>query len=55
MRTFLFYVMLIALVPVAVVERSEAWTVFDHPEAVIAGSNLVIGMDVECVSAFFCV
>jgi hypothetical protein len=32
--------------PVALAERSEAWTVFDHSEAVIAGSNPSLGMDV---------
>jgi hypothetical protein len=32
--------------PVAVAERPEAWTVFDRSEAVIAGSNLALGMDV---------
>jgi hypothetical protein len=32
--------------PVAVAERSEAWTVFDHSEAVIEGSNPALGMDV---------
>jgi hypothetical protein len=32
--------------PVAVAERSGAWTVFDRSEAVIAGSNSALGMDV---------
>jgi hypothetical protein len=32
--------------PVAIAERSEAWTVFDRSEAVIAGSNPALGMDV---------
>jgi hypothetical protein len=31
---------------VAVAERSEAWTVFDRSEALIAGSNPHYGMDV---------
>jgi hypothetical protein len=34
------------VLPVAVAERSEAWTVFDHSESVIAGSNPALGMDV---------
>jgi hypothetical protein len=33
-------------VPVPVAERSETWTVFDRSEAVIAGSNPALGMDV---------
>jgi hypothetical protein len=32
--------------PVAVAERFEAWTVFDRSEAVIAGLNPALGMDV---------
>jgi hypothetical protein len=36
----------IFLKPVAVDERSEAWTIFDRSEAVIAGSNPALGMDV---------
>jgi hypothetical protein len=32
--------------PVAVAERSAAWTVFDRLEAVIAGSNPALSMDV---------
>jgi hypothetical protein len=32
--------------PVAVVERSEEWTVFDRSEALIEGSNPALGMDV---------
>jgi hypothetical protein len=32
--------------PVAVAEQSETWTVFDRSEAVIAGSNPALGMDV---------
>jgi hypothetical protein len=32
--------------PVAVAEWSEEWTVFDRSEAVIAGSNPALGMDV---------
>jgi hypothetical protein len=32
--------------PVAVAERSEAWTVFDRSEAVNAASNPALGMDV---------
>jgi hypothetical protein len=32
--------------PVAVVERSKAWRVFDRSEAVIARSNPALGMDV---------
>jgi hypothetical protein len=31
--------------PVAVAERSEAWTVFDSSETVIAGSNPTLGVD----------
>jgi hypothetical protein len=36
----------IATVLDAVAERSEAWTVFDRSEAVTAGSNSALGMDV---------
>jgi hypothetical protein len=32
--------------PVAVAERSEAWTIFDRSEAVITGSNPALGMDI---------
>jgi hypothetical protein len=32
--------------PVAVAERSEAWAVFGRSEAVIAGSDPALGMDV---------
>jgi hypothetical protein len=32
--------------PVAVADRSEAWTVFDRSETVIAGSNPALYMDV---------
>jgi hypothetical protein len=36
----------IVIEPVTVAERSEAWRVFDRSEAVIAGSNTALGMDV---------
>jgi hypothetical protein len=32
--------------PVAVAEQFEAWRVFDRSEAVIAGSNPALAMDV---------
>jgi hypothetical protein len=32
--------------PVAVVEQSQAWTVFDRSETAIAGSNPALSMDV---------
>jgi hypothetical protein len=32
--------------PVAVANLSEVWTVFDRSEAVIAGSDPILGMDV---------
>jgi hypothetical protein len=32
--------------PIAVAERSEAWTVFDRSEAVIVGSNPALPVDV---------
>jgi hypothetical protein len=32
--------------PVAVAEHSKTWTVFGRSEAVIAGSNPALGMDV---------
>jgi hypothetical protein len=35
-----------SVLQVAVAERSEEWTVFDRSEAVIAGSNPALGMDV---------
>jgi hypothetical protein len=38
--------MLIQDKPVAVAERSATWTIFDRSEAVIAGSNTSLGMDV---------
>jgi hypothetical protein len=41
--------------PVAVAERSKAWTIFDRLEAVTANSNPALGMDVWCVSRVFCV
>jgi hypothetical protein len=50
-----YYSTLMRQEPVAVAERSEAWTVFDRSEAAISGSNSSFGMDVYCVSAFFCV
>jgi hypothetical protein len=40
------YVPIDSHLPVAVAERFEAWTVFDRSEAVIAGSDPALGMDV---------
>jgi hypothetical protein len=40
------FVYILQVTTVALAEWSDAWTVFDRLEAVIAGSNSTLGMDV---------
>jgi hypothetical protein len=54
-KTFSDFDMLISTVPITIVERIKACTVFARSEAVIVGSNPTQGMDVWCVYVFFCV
>jgi hypothetical protein len=45
-RGFIFLEYYFIMTPVTVAELSEAWTVFDGSEAMIACSNPSLGMDV---------
>jgi hypothetical protein len=50
-----YFGLFIFLLPVTVVERSDACTVFARSEAGIVGSNRTQGMDVWYVYCLFCV